>query len=472
MKTTNSISRRNFLRGSSAVALCLRAAATGLPVSFLMSGAMPTYAVGTAGKSLILAMSDDGEAINSYAGGTYSSDSNDPRFVIGRPSTAQLGTGVLGQVNGNNVTASDFSNSAQIKMGNTQVTAAKFFSSLPQDLLDHLAMFHLRTAANGHPEGTRVHTVNSVLVSKTGRGTEEIQSALMQEILLQDPAMPSVLSTPMVLNSGGGLGTLTSENVAITRYSPLDVKNLFVGTQPAATVDNMAKLYANTIDTIYKNVKTNGTAAQLRYLDAHASSRSQATTLGNQLGGLLTEVTGSSFGDQIKAAVAMAKVNLAPVIVVRYAYSGDNHNDDDLSQETRLTIAQLNNLVTYWNLVKAEGLQNSINFATYDIFGRTLGRNATGGRDHHNSSCVNMMIGANIKPGVIGGLEAWSNSGHRLMRATGINSTTGLSASADIAGTETLTAYARTLMASVGIPESRINFRIPAGKTVKGALLS
>ena len=82
-----------------------------------------------------------------------------------------------------------------------------------------------------------------------------------------------------------------------------------------------------------------------------------------------------------------------------------------------------------------------------------------------------MMIGSNIKPGVIGGLEEWANSGHRLMRATGISSVTGQPENADINGDETLVAYCRTLMASVGISEERINVRLPSSKTVAGAFI-
>ncbi len=470
---TPALNRRQFLAGgmAGAASLSLRALATGLPLGFLLGGHMPAHAQSNGYKSLILAMSDDGESINAYAPGSYGTSSDDPRHNIDRATTAELGTATLGTVNGNAVSAADFEQSAMISLGNTQVEAARFWSYLPQNLLDQMALFHLRTAANGHPEGPNVHRVHGALMAPNGRGVEEIQSAIMQELVMADPGFNSVLSTPLVLNGGGGrLSTLTHESIAISRYSPLDIKNLFIGSNNAE-LENMNKVYDSTIDAIYKSVKNGGTAMQKRYLDAFASSRVQASVLGDRLGNLLDSITGSSKSDQARASVALAQAQLSPVIVIRYAYSGDNHNDADLLEEANFTIEQLNNLTTIWNLIQDQGLTDRINYATYDIFGRTLGRNDNGGRDHHNSSCINMMFGSNIKAGVVGGLEEWPNSGHRLMRATGVNSETGLTTNADISRDDTLVAYCRTLMASVGVSEERINVRLPSGKTIAGALI-
>lgn len=456
---------------SGAAALSLRSLATGLPLSFLMTGAMSTHAQSSSAKSLILAMSDDGESINAYAPGSYATGADDPRSTIERITSAELGTGSLGAVNGAAISPTDFENSAVFSMGDKEVEAARFWTHLPQSLLDRMSVFHLRTAANGHPEGPNVHGVHGALMAANGRGVEEIQSAIMQELLLANPGFNSVLSTPLVLNGGGGrLSTLTNESIAISRYSPLDIKNLFLS-ESSAELENLNKVYDSTIDAIYKTVKQNGTEKQKQYLDAYASSRVQASVLGDRLGGLLDDITGSSKSDQARASVALVQAQLAPVVVIRYAYSGDNHGDENLLEEFDFTVEQLNNLTTIWELIQSQGLEDQINYATYDIFGRTLGRNERGGRDHHNSSCTNLMFGSNIKAGVVGGLEEWPRSGHRLLRATGINSETGLSENADISRDETLVAYCRTIMASVGVSEERINVRLPSSKTVTSVLL-
>lgn len=61
-----------------------------------------------------------------------------------------------------------------------------------------------------------------------------------------------------------------------------------------------------------------------------------------------------------------------------------------------------------------------------------------------------LMFGSNVQPGVMGAVETWANSGARSLRASSINSTTGQSIDTDIDANDTLTAYARTLMAMLG----------------------
>lgn len=463
------LDRRRFLaRGmAGAASLSLRSLATGLPLGFLLGGHMPANAqVASATRSLILGMSDDGESLNVYAPGAYGNNSIDRvTTAVGNLDPADL---LLG---GQAVSPADFASSSMINMGGSQHEAATFWNKLPQGLLDQMSMFHLKTGVNGHPEGPIVHGVHGALMGENGRGVEEIQSAIMQEILRANTNYDSVLSAPLVLNGGGGrLNTLRNKSIAISRYSPLDIKNLFLGAS-GNEVENLNKVYDSTIDAIYKSVKATGTTKQKQYLDAYASSRTQASLLGGNLASLLDDISGESKGDQARASVALAQVNIAPVIVVRYAYSADNHEDGDLRNEYRLSVESLNNIVTIYNLIQEQGLQDKINYATYDIFGRTFQTNSANGRDHHNSSCTNMMFGTNIKPGVIGGIENWSGSGIRLMRATGINPNTGLPGS-QIPADETLMAYCATLMASVGISEERIKVRLPASQTVTGALLS
>lgn len=464
--------RRQFLRGSAAgmASLSLRTLATGLPASFLLAGHVPAHAQSLTPKTLVLAVSNLGESINCHAPGTYSSDPNDYRSQIERARVAELGADVKGSINGNDVTVEDFSESANFKLGDTDVEAARYLSYLPQDLLDRTAFIHLRTSANGHPEHARVRRVNEALLGENGRGNEQIQSAIMQEMLTAGLNNDTLFNRPMMLR---GAGSFTYESTPLASYGPSDVKDLFIGSSTVtAELENMNKVYNAAIDSIYKDIKSSGTSAQMNYLDAHAASRESAIRLGDELGDLLTDVTGNSSNDQLRAAVAMAKVNLSPVIVVEYTFSGDNHGDTNLTDDVDLTIEHMNGLETFWSLLKQQGLEDQVNYATWDVFGRTFGRNSSGGRDHHNSHCVNMMIGTQINAGVLGDIEAYDFTGTRMFRAAAFNSTTGQTANPDIAGTETLAAYARTLMAYMGISEDRIDYRLPVGKTITAAFKS
>ncbi|BCE01094.1 DUF1501 domain-containing protein [Marinicellulosiphila megalodicopiae] len=472
--TKQALNRRQFLSGSmkGAASLSLKSLATGLPIGFILGGHMPAMAAEGDSKSLILGMSDDGQPLNVYAPGSISSDSTDPCFVIERADEAGLGVASLGNINGNDIFASDFFTPSTISMGEQSVVAPNIWSNVSQTLLDRMQFFNLRTGANGHAEAQRVRNVNGTLYGADGRGSEQIQSAIMQELALQNASLNSVLTTPLILSGEGGrLLTLSQEGVPINRYTPLDIKSLFLD-EAAAEIEQMNQVYDETLDQVYNNIKQNGTAAQKKYLDTYLSSRVQASLLGDRLGDLLSDINGETKNDQARAAVALVESNLSPVIVIRYEYGGDNHGDETSSIETSQTIEQINNLESMWSLIQTMGLEDKVNYATYDIFGRTLGKNSRGGRDHHNQACVNMMFGSNIQPGVMGAVETWVNSGARLLRASSINSTTGQSVDTDIDANDTLTAYARTLMASVGVSEERIDLRFSSAKTVYGALKS
>ena len=463
---SSTLDRRQFLsRGMAGVAsLSLRSLATGLPIGFLLGGHMPAYAIGNTTKSLILAMSSDGESLNACHPGSFPTSENDPRSLIDRPTEGN------GTINGNAVTASDFSSSAEIQMGDSTILAPKFWSYLSQDLLDRLQFFNLRTNANGHVDAGSVNQVHSALLGPEGRGTEVLPSAIFQELLLGDAGVNTVLQSPMVLNGSSDvrLASLYQEGVPLNRYTPLDIKELFLS-ENAEEIDNMQNLYDSTIDLVYKEVISNGTPQQKSFLDAYASSRIQASSLGDKLGDLLSEINGVTKEDEARASVALVKANVSPVVVLRQKYSGDNHGTT--ATEVGLTCTQLDELELIFSLLKSQGLEDSVNYANYDVFGRHLGVNSRGGRDHHNGHCTNLMFGSNIKAGIVGGYEEWANSGSKLLRATGINSETALSDDPDISGAETLPAYCRTLMASVGISEERIEARLPASKTVTGALL-
>ena len=458
--------RRLFLkRGMASVTgLSLRALATGLPIGFLLGGHMPAYAIGNTTRSLILAMSSDGESLNACHPGSFPISDSDVRSQISRPTE---GTGTI---NGNAVTFSDFSTSAEIQMGDTTVLAPKFWSYLSPDLLDRLQFFNLRTNANGHVDAGSVHQVHGALLGHDGRGTEVLPSAIFQELLLGDSSVSSVLQSPMVLDGSSNvrLASLYQKGVPLNRYTPMDIKELFLS-ENAASMDSMDSLYDSTIDQVYKNVKTSGTPQQKQFLDDHAASREQASSLGDKLGDLLSDIDGITKEDEAKAAVALVKANVSPVVVLRQKYSGDNHGT--IANEVADTCTQVNELELIYGLLDAQGLGDSVNYANYDVFGRHLGVNGRGGRDHHNRHCTNLMFGSNIKAGIVGGYEEWANSGSKKLRATGINSVTLSSENPDIAADETLPAYCRTLMASVGITEERIEARLPVSKTVTGALL-
>ena len=459
------LNRRQLMSGGMAgvAGLSLRALATGLPMGFLLSGAMPAHAIGQRTKSLILAMSSDGESINCSHPGSFPTRGNDPRSAIQRP------RGGGGSINGNAVTAADFANSAEIRMGDTTIQAPRFWRNVSQELLDRLNFFNLRTNANGHVESGSVFKIHGALLGLGGRGVEDIQSAIFQALLDEDSSVNTVLQAPMVLTGGGNtrLFALFQQGVPLNRYTPVDIQELFLSGNGQA-IDRMNDLYDSTIDAVYKDISASGTPEQKRFLDNYAASREQASSLGDKLGDLLSGINGSSKEDQARASVALTAANVSPVVVLRYQFSGDNHGSTD--GEVRDTCIQIDEMQLIHDLLKSQGIEDRVNYATFDVFGRHLAHNGRGGRDHHNGHSTGILLGSNIKAGVTGGYETWNNSGNKRLRATGINSSNGTSNNPDINGSETLAAYARTLMSSVGISEEGIDERLPASRTVRGAL--
>ena len=68
------------------------------------------------------------------------------------------------------------------------------------------------------------------------------------------------------------------------------------------------------------------------------------------------------------------------------------------------------------------------------------------------------MVGTHLNGGVVGGWTANSS-----VQATGINSTNGTSADADIDAEETLAAYYRTIMDAAGVPSGQARIEIANG---------
>jgi uncharacterized protein (DUF1501 family) len=118
--------------------------------------------------------------------------------------------------------------------------------------------------------------------------------------------------------------------------------------------------------------------------------------------------------------------------------------------------------------LRVAGLQDQVTFAAYNVFGRTLKKNGTAGRDHWGSHHATVMIGNGLRAGVVGGLEPKASDYY----ATPIDSASGAgrSGQGDIPFAETLAAMGKTLGASLGLGRDALDAHIAGGKIVTGAL--
>ncbi|MEM6533935.1 MAG: DUF1501 domain-containing protein, partial [Myxococcota bacterium] len=414
-------SRREFIGGlsRSSIALALRSVITGLPPLFLLQ--RKVHAQENNAKIAILACSRQGEPLNVCGPGTY-----EPEVAAAceHPRAGEVDSNEVGNVvvNDTTLTAADLEESALVTLGNESVRMARAFGALDSDLLQRLVWFNYRTTANIHPEFLTVASSYGRLIGQDGRGSEQLPSAIAQETA---GMLGTTTAEPFLI----GNTSFSFRGAPLASYTPTRVKALAgsVG-QAIGGPDNFGVLYDYFIDQTYADLKANGTAEQKRFMDSKASSRSQAAAFGADLGQLLSEINSDSIENELLAAVAIAKLRLAPVIATTYSFGRDNHSDADLTIESRESIQMVKALDSYWKAAKSLNTLDDTVFATVDVFGRTPKRAGKGGRSHEGQFTSGLVLGNSLTGGVVGGFSVQGNNA----RATGINSVSGRSTTPDI----------------------------------------
>jgi len=432
-------SRRRLLKSAvlGAGLVGLRSLATGLPKSWLL-GERVARAEGLTPQFLILATSGNGDPLNANAPGS---------FVQGAQNSP------LPELAATAVT-----------FGSETYQAAKCWGSLPDELRARMAFFHHRTYTNAHPEHRKVMALQGAAKSAAGNGQEMLPSLIASELA---NTLGTIQSEPIPL----GNELITFEGRALDNIDPTGLKSLF--DQPDDLLTGLTSLRDREIDTIYADLRANGTRVQREFLDRYALGREQVRKLGEDLAQLLTRLPvdpteRDSPIDQVIAAVALIKLKVAPVVTLHLPFGGDNHNDSDLTVEAQDTVASIATLGALWSELAAQGLQDQVTFASLNVFGRTLKRNAGGGRNHNQNHHVMTLFGKHVKGGVIGGVDVVDQD----FGASGIDSKTGKAdANGDVAPLTSLESAGKTLAAALQVPGSRIEQRITGGKVVSGALV-
>jgi hypothetical protein len=153
------------------------------------------------------------------------------------------------------------------------------------------------------------------------------------------------------------------------------------------------------------------------------------------------------------------------VVTIHLSFGGDNHTDTNLQAEADQHVsgvAGIQQVMTALaGLTDAAGvsLTDRVTFATLNVFGRNLNaiQKVTDrtGRDHYGNHSVMVMIGKNIKSGVIGGLIPGSTATSPPYQAGDIDSASGAQMTGgDVPATQSQAAAVRTLGAALGLPDS------------------
>lgn len=417
--------------------LGLRALATGLPLSFLMRPrqalADGTYTCGDKSKAqyLLLSTSYLGDPVNANAPGTYDfpdiPHAADPRVAP-----------------------------APLTLGNVTVNAAQVWSTLPAWVLNRTNFFHHATLTNNHPNLPKVMR----LMGATAK--QEMLPSIAAKYLA--PCFGTVQTEPISVGAGE---FLTFDGRGLPNLNPTGLRDIL--THPTGPLAALQKLRDSSMDQIHAVLKEHGTSTQKAYLDNLVASRAQARSLSDSLLDTLAGITTNDADGQITAAITLIRMNVSPVVVITIPFGGDNHSDPDLTRaevpQTETGVQRIGALMT---ALQQNNLQDQVTFAMYNVFGRTLAKKGTTGRDHWASHHTTVMIGKGVHAGVTGGLEPKAGDYY----ATPIDSKTGkgISGGGDIAFADTLGAMGKTLGAALGVDAGVLDQNISQGKIVTGAL--
>jgi hypothetical protein len=419
--------------------LGLRALATGVPAAILanprraLADAYPASCFDPAkAQYLILSTSQSGDPMNANVPGTYAfpeiAHSLDPLMA-----------------------------KTSFKLGGATVEAAAPWSTLPQGLLDRTSFFHHTTLTNNHANQPKVMR----LMGATRR-QEMLVSFFASQLA---PCLGTVQHEPVVVGASGSGEFLSYQGRVLPALSPSALRDTLAN--PTGPLGTLQKLRDADLDRLNAVFKAHGSSQQRQYLDRLAQTQTEARGISQQLLDNLSAINGNDPANQVLAAVTLIKMNVAPVVSMHIPFGGDNHTDADLAGETKQTVAATGTISLLYQKLTDLGLQDRVTFAAMNVFGRTLAKKGTTGRDHLANHHTTVMFGKAIKGGVIGGLtpQAGDFAALPIVSSTGVGD-----ASGDVAFGDTLGAMAKTLGAALGVSPAALDENISTGKVVRAAL--
>jgi hypothetical protein len=418
--------------------LGLRALATGVPAAILANPrrALAEDAVGCYDKAkaqyLILSTSGSGDPLNANVPGTYAfpdiAHSPDPTMA-----------------------------KTQFRLGGATVEAAAPWASLPQSVLDRTSFFHHTTLTNSH--------ANQPKVMRLMGGTKR-QEMLVSFFASQlAPCLGTVQHEPVVVGASGSGEFLSYQGRVLPALSPSALRDTLAN--PAGPLGTLQALRDKDLDRLNGVFKAHATNEQRQFLDRLAQTQSEARNISQALLENLAAITANDATNQVLAAVTLIKMNVTPVVSMHIPFGGDNHTDTDLAGEAKQTVAATGTIALLMQKLGELGLQDQVTFAAMNVFGRTLAKKGTKGRDHLANHHATVMIGKGFRGSVIGGLtpKAGDYAALPIVSATGAGD-----ASGDIPFEQTLGAMGKTLGTAIGISSARLDENIMTGKVVKAAL--
>lgn len=419
----------------------LRALATGVPLSLLVSPRIaraepPPACAGIAPQFLILLTSNSGDPLNANVPGTYGPGLQD-LYHSPQPSMVE----------------------SDVVLSGTTYRGAKPWADLKPALRDRTCFFHHGTYTNAHGDAPKVNKLMG------GVRRQEMMVSLFSQTLA--PCIETVQTQPVVISQN----LISANGQVLPVLNPTALKSVLTG--PKGALAKLREQRDADLDRLNALFKEHGRTADRALLDQYALSQQQVRAVKEDLLADLESVTGSTRNDLNIAAAVLCRMKVSPVVVMRYSWGGDNHNDDQLQNEARETVASVAGLNALHDRLTEYGLGDSVTFAAQNVFGRTLHvrshSNNIHGRNHNASHHASVFIGAGFKGSVIGGVKL--NDGGTDYRARAINSGTGAADDGgDVPYEHTLESAGKTLGRAIGVPQAVLDEAIVKGKPIPAAL--
>ena len=417
----------------------LRALATGLPASFLLSprkalaaGAACTGTAASNAQFIIWNTSGNGDPINASVPGTYE-DAN----IVHSADPSMAAT--------------------PLTLHGTSTTAAAPWAALPQTVLDRTVFWHLMTNTPVHPKEPDVLK----LMGATQAG--EMLPSLLAKALA--PCLGTIQAQPITLGATSPSEALSFGGAPLPIIPPLALKATL--TSAPGPLTDLQALRDQTLGQLYDLYKSSATPAQKAFVDSMVLSQQQVRNINQSLLDALTAIKDNSAASQVSAAVTLIQMKVAPVISIHVPFGGDNHRDVGLATETSQTVSGVAAIGTLLQALATAQLADQVTFMSLNVFGRTIGPGNTDGRQHNENHQVSLSIGKPFKGGLIGGVGPVA----RDYGALAFDSATGApNESGDVPPTSSLASFGKTALAAVGVDQGVIDKAIIQGAVVRGAL--
>lgn len=415
----------------------LRSLATGIPVAVLANPERARAEGEETGEAtpqyLILATSQAGDPFNCNAPGTYL----DPK--IAHPSDPRLAK-------------------VSVEIGGKAWEAATPWRDLSA-AFPRLSLIHHSTNTEQH-----LHQPDVMQLMGTVAKKDMAISAFAADL---SSRLGTIQPAPVTLGTVDSSEAIAYQGRPQPMLNPMSLSDVLG--RPEGVLGDLQALRDADLNRLNALFKEQGTPGQRAFLDRYATSQQQARKLSLDLLAQLNDIEDNGPDSQIRAAIVLIQMKVAPVITVHVPFGGDNHFDGPLQKEADESVTGFASLKGLIAALETAKLSDQVTCASLNVFGRTLLMQGAG-RSHNRNHHLFAMWGKHVKAGVLGGVQPMGED-YGAMR---LDSTTGAGSSdGDIPPVESLASVGKTLGVALGLSRERVDelIRFPSTNAAIGKVI-